>query len=381
MSEGPKIHRVTEPLLWLIPLLLSALGTVMIASTTSGLSLGEGGSPYAMGMKQLRSLLVGLGGMVGGYAIPTSQWRRWSGGLWILAWGVTAATLLPYFGVSAGGAQRWVQLGPLRFQASDLLSLAAVLHVARKISEEEVPRRKVFFRVSLIAILSMVPLLLQPNMGSALLVLALVMGMYVERHGWRYPLMGGVMGVLPLALLVVWQPYRMRRFWGWLNPWSDPLNTGFQIIQSLVAFANGGVWGLGVGHGLQKLQYLPESHTDFIFSAIGEELGLVGTLGVLGLFIMWAWRARAVYLPLRGTFEGTLVWGLVLTVLLPVVINVGGVTKIFLLTGLPLSFVSYGGSSLVMMWVRVGMLLRLTRDSREERPLPGWTTEGKKALP
>ena len=379
--DGQGVLRVPEPLLWLIPLLLSALGTVMIASTTSGLSLGEGGSPYAMGMKQLRSLLVALVGMMGGYAIPSARWHRWSGAFWVLAWCVTAATLLPYFGVSAGGAQRWFHLGPLRFQASDLLSLAVVLHAAHKISEEGVSHRKAFSRSVLLAVLSMIPLLLQPNMGSALLILMLVMGIYVERRGWKYPLMGGALSVLVLIPLIALQPYRMRRVWGWLNPWADPLNTGFQIIQSLVAFANGGIWGLGVGHGLQKLQYLPESHTDFIFSAIGEELGLVGTLGVLGLFLMWMWRAWTVYVPLKGCFEGTLLWGLVLTVLLPVVINVGGVTKMFLLTGLPLSFVSFGGSSLVRMWVRVGMILRIARDSSEESSLSRGTLGLGKSLP
>lgn len=339
----------------------------MIASTTSGFSLEEFGSPYAVGMKQLRSLTVALVGMLVGYSIPMGWWRRCSGLLWLLALAVTFATLLPFFGVSAGGAQRWFQIGPLRFQPSDILSMAVVLHTARKMSEAEASDQQVFVRSVLLAVISMFPLLLQPNMGSALMILILVMGMYVERRGWKYPLLGGVVGIFLVVPLVLFKAYRLRRIRALVDPWSDPLNAGFQAIQSLVSFANGGVWGLGIGHGLQKMQYLPESHTDFIFSAIGEELGLVGTLGILALFLIWLWRAWTVYAPLQGKFEGTLLWGLALTVLLPVVINVGGVTKVLPLTGLPLSFISYGGSALVMMWVRIGLILRIARDSAVER--------------
>lgn len=156
----------------------------------------------------------------------------------------------------------------------------------------------------------------------------------------------------------------MRRILALVDPWSDPLNTGFQVIQGLIAFANGNLWGLGVGHGLQKLQYLPAAHTDFIFAAIGEELGLFGTLFVLFLFFLWIWRAWSVYILFPRGFERSLLWGMVLSIVLPLLINVGGVTKVIPLTGIPLPFVSYGGSALVMAWMRTGIILRLARESR-----------------
>jgi cell division protein FtsW len=133
----------------------------------------------------------------------------------------------------------------------------------------------------------------------------------------------------------------------------------------LIAFANGGVLGSGLGHGFQKLQYLPAASTDFIFAALGEELGLPGTIGVLALCVMWLGRCRSLYNHVEEGFDTSLVWGITLTIILPFCINIAGVTNMMPLTGMPLPFISYGGSSLVMMWMRVGILLRLCRKYRE----------------
>ena len=164
-------------------------------------------------------------------------------------------------------------------------------------------------------------------------------------------------------MLIVFEPYRMRRLLAWLDPWRDPLNKGFQAIQGLIAFANGGLWGSGLGHGFQKLNYLPAAYTDFIYAAVGEELGFAGTLCILALFAFWLMQTRDSYFRSEDSFKATLIWGISLTILLPLVINVAGVTKMIPLTGMPLPFVSYGGTSLVTMWARVGLLLRLEKDS------------------
>ena len=185
-----------------------------------------------------------------------------------------------------------------------------------------------------------------------------------ERIGWRYPLFaGGFVGGIIFPLLIWLEPYRMRRVFAFLDPWEDPLNRGFQAIQGLIAFANGGAWGAGLGHGFQKLNYLPAAYTDFIFAAIGEELGFVGTACVLALFGFWMLQARATYFRTRDDFKASLTWGISLTILLPLVINVAGVTKMIPLTGMALPFISYGGTSLVTMWARVGLILRLEKDS------------------
>ena len=161
---------------------------------------------------------------------------------------------------------------------------------------------------------------------------------------------------------IIRESYRLRRYVAFLDPWKEPLDSGFQVIQGLVAFANGGLLGVGIGKGLQKMNYLPAAHTDYIFAAIGEEFGFIGTGLVVILFTMWAWRCFKVYKQAPSPFLRTLLWGLVISVLLPFFINVGGVTKLLPLTGMPLPFMSYGGSSLLMMWIRVGLIVRITKE-------------------
>ena len=148
-----------------------------------------------------------------------------------------------------------------------------------------------------------------------------------------------------------------------MNPWDDPLDTGFQAIQGLIAFSNGGFWGAGLGHGFQKLNYLPAAYTDFIYAAIGEELGLVGTAGVLFLFAFWLTQTRKIYYRTHSEFKTVLTWGVTLTIVVPLVINVAGVIKFMPLTGMPLPFISYGGTSLLTMWSRIGLILRLEKES------------------
>jgi cell division protein FtsW len=214
-------------------------------------------------------------------------------------------------------------------------------------------------------IVSILPLIAQPDLGSSILILMICMGMYVERFGWKLPLVSGICGSFLIVLLILLEPYRMRRLKAFMNPWLDPLDTGFQTIQGLIAFANGGSWGSGLGHGLQKLQYLPAAYTDFIYAAMGEELGLIGTLGILSLCVVWLVRCRILYNRVREGFETSMVWGITLTIMIPFFINIAGVTNLLPLTGMPLPFISYGGSALVMMWMRVGLLLRIHKENSE----------------
>lgn len=352
-----------DPLLWLIPLLLSGIGVIMVSSSSSPISMARFGSPQTLGLKQAIWLLIGMVVMLLTYSIPVQTWRKKSALLWVLAVGFCFLPLFPHVGVSAGGAKRWVNLGLVTVQAADVLFFAFTLHACRKLYEDrgrETPLRA-FLKVVFLAGISAVPLLLHPDMGSTLLVFALAMGIYIPLFGWGFPLVCGG-GLVALGFPFIFtQGYRLRRLKAFLDPWEDPLGSGFQAIQGLVAFSNGGIWGMGLGQGLQKLKYLPASHTDFILAAIGEELGLAGSLSVLALFGFWFFRLFTHYRRLEGAFESFLIWGLCLNVFSQLVINVGGVTKMIPLTGMPLPFLSYGGSSLIMMWARVGLLLRLSR--------------------
>lgn len=188
--------------------------------------------------------------------------------------------------------------------------------------------------------------------------------MYIERRGWKYPIIGVVFGVMAVAVLILIAPYRMSRLLAFMDPWEDPMGKGFQIIQGLVAFANGSVTGVGIGRGLQEERYLPEAESDYIFPAIGEEFGLVGTMTLMLLYAVWTWRAYAVYKEAKTPFTKCLALGLAASVIFPMFVNVAGVTKLMPLTGIPMPFVSSGGSAMIFMWSKVGILMRIKMESR-----------------
>ena len=234
----------------------------------------------------------------------------------------------------------------MSLQPGELLALALALHIAKLLTRDgDRDPLKTFTRVLTLVVFTSLPLLAQPDLGTTILVFTVAIG------GVAFP------------LLILLEPYRMRRVFAFLDPWADPLNKGFQAIQGLIAFANGGMWGSGLGHGFQKLNYLPAAYTDFIYAAIGEELGFIGTACVLALFGFWILQTRAAYFRTQDDFKASLIWGITLTVFLPFVINIAGVTKMMPLKGMALPFISYGGTSLVTMWARVGLILRLEKDS------------------
>ena len=365
VSETPKRGFKTDPLLWLIPIMMSGLGILMVTSTTSPISFEVSGTPFTMGMRQLQWLGIALAAMIVTYALPIRLWHKMSGFIWLASLFAVVLTLIPGIGTSVGGAHRWLRIAGISIQPTEILILAAVFVVARFASKNALVPGKCFFQVLMLMVVSCIPIMMQPDLGSMLLIMIICMGMYVERFGWTLPLFTGGLGAALLSLFIFIEPYRMRRVSAFLNPWTDPLDTGFQTIQGLIAFANGGAMGSGLGHGFQKLQYLPAAYTDFIYAAIGEELGLLGTLGILLLCFMWFIRCRILYNRVPEGYETSVVWGVALTVLLPFVINIAGVTNLMPLTGMPLPFISYGGSSMVMMWVRVGILLRIYKETEQ----------------
>jgi len=352
-----------DPLLWIIPLLLSFFGIMMIFSLTSHTSLEEYGSPFALGLKQLQWLFVGLGGMLFMYMIPLAFWRKYSGVLWLFALVLLILTLIPGIGIKAGGARRWLGFGGLRFQPIEMLSLAVAVHLSRLLNTSEKRGLSAFFTVtSPVLFISVLPLLFQPNMGGTILIFGLVMAIHVNCRGWGWPILFGGAGFSVFFMLILKEGYRLRRYIAFLDPWEQPMESGFQVIQGLVAFSNGGLFGVGIGKGLQKLNYLPAAHTDYIFATIGEEFGFIGTFAVLFFFLLWTVRACAAYKDASDPFLSTLVWAVSISVLIPMFINLGGVLKLMPLTGIPLPFISYGGSSLLFMWAKIGLLMRVCRE-------------------
>jgi cell division protein FtsW len=345
-----------------IPLLLNLGGIVMIASLTAG-NGAESGNLYGLTLRQCQFLGIGLILMCCCYLTPLPLMRNVSWLLWLMAVMMTCATLIPGLGVRAGGARRWLNLGFFQFQPLEMLTLAVPLFLADRLDASKRESFRGFLRPSfMLGLISALPLAFQPNMGGIILVFAICMSMHVVSRGWKYPLAGAAVMTVLFVAMIYMEPYRLERLLAFLDPWDAPRGRGFQIIQGLVAFSNGGILGVGIGKGLQKLNYLPAAHTDYIFPAIGEEFGLAGTLLIVLAYAIWTWRTYRLYRRAATPYMSILIWGLTVAVLFPMFVNLGGVMKLMPLTGIPLPFVSAGGSALVFMWLKVGVLMRLSRE-------------------
>ena len=353
----------------IIPLILSGCGLVMISSLSLRNSMA-GGNPYAAPLKQFQFIGLGITLMMLCLAWPSSSLRKNSGKLFALAFFLLVITAIPGIGIKVGGARRWLDLLVMRFQPLELALFAVPIFMADRLTDESSLQTRgdfqSFVRPTLAVIMMIgIPLMLQPNLGGTIIVTAICFVMHIARRGWKYPAWGVVLSVAAVAVLILAAPYRMRRFRAFWDPWSDPRNTGFQIIQGLVAFANGSLTGVGIGKGLQEEIYMPESDTDYIFPAIGEEFGLVGTMFLLIMYALWTWRVYRIYKDAKTPFTKSLALGLAASVIFPMFVNVAGVTKLMPLSGIPMPFLSSGGSSMIFMWAKVGLLMSIKAENKE----------------
>ena len=353
-----------------IPLILSGCGMIMISSLSLRNSTG-GGNPFAPPLRQFQFIGLGVTLMFACMCFQTEWFRKHSAKIFLFSWFLLLLTLIPGIGVKVGGARRWLALPGFRFQPLEFVLFSLPVFMAKRLNEDEVVLSRsdghTFLSPTLTTILLLVvPLMLQPNLGGSILVAGICFVMYIERRGWKYPLWGFAVGVVAVAVLIWIAPYRMRRLNAFLDPWLDPTDTGFQIIQGLVAFANGSVTGVGIGKGLQEERYLPEADTDYIFPAIGEEFGLVGTMFLVILYAVWTLKVFFMYRNAKTPFTKSLALGLTASVIFPMFVNVAGVTKLMPLTGIPMPFISAGGSSMLFMWAKVGLLMAIKAENNEE---------------
>ena len=354
----------------LIPLILSGCGLVMISSLSLRNSMA-GGNPYVAPLKQFQLIGMGLTLMMICFAWSSSSVRKHSGKLFALAFFLLVITAIPGIGIKVGGARRWLNLAVIRFQPLELALLAVPIFMADRLTDEQSINTRgnfhSFIRPTLMVVLMMgVPLMLQPNLGGTIIITAICFVMHIERRGWKYPAWGVILGFGAVVVLILIAPYRMRRFNAFWDPWADPMGQGFQIIQGLVAFANGSLTGVGIGKGLQEERYLPEADTDYIFPAIGEEFGLVGTMTLLTLYALWTWRVYYIYRNAKTPFTKSLALGLTASVIFPMFVNVAGVTKLMPLSGIPMPFLSAGGSSMMFMWAKIGLLMSIKTENKQK---------------
>jgi cell division protein FtsW len=344
---------------------LLALGITMVLSTSYLYSQERFTDGTYFFRKQLLAAGVGLVGLVVCSLLPAVTYRRLAYPLLGVTFVVLVLVLIPGIGVARGGARRWLMLPGFAFQPAELAKLAIVFYLAHSMTKKEeniqtfsigvLPHLLVAGAVSGL-------LLLEPDFGTALILgVLLYMMLFVGGARISHLLATGLMALPLLVYIVLTAEYRLRRLLTFLDPWREPLSSGFQVIQSLIAFGSGQLWGRGLGESRQKLFYLPEAHTDFVFSVIGEELGLLGALAVLALFGTVIARGLRLTARIEEPFEQYLAFGLTVLLGLQALIHMGVVMGLMPTKGLVLPFISYGGSAMVVNLTEAGILLGLSR--------------------
>jgi cell division protein FtsW len=355
----------SEPWLWGAAGLLLLLGLMMALNTTYFISLSKTGAPFHLFKRQLLSIALGLATMLLFARIPARGWQRIALGAFAVSVILLLALWVPGLGITKSGARRWLSLGRLTIEPSEPAKFAWVIFLADLLSRNE-ERIEDFRRGLLPALLVFTPLaaivLSQPDFG-ATVVLALLLFAMSFAAGVPPKQLGAAGG--GLSALFVYQAwhktYRARRLFAFAHPWALTRSAGFQLVQSLIALGAGGNWGVGLGAGEQKMFYLPQAHTDFVFAVIGEELGLAGALAVVGLFATIVVRGMRIARNEPEPFASLLAAGMTALLALQAAINMAVVTGLLPTKGLALPFLSYGGSAMVVSLAALGVLLGLGR--------------------
>ena len=344
---------------------LLALGMTMVLSTSYLYSQERYGDGTYFFRKQLIAMGAGAIALIACSMVPSVLYRRFAYPILALSFVVLLLVLIPGIGVSRGGARRWIMFPGFAFQPSELAKLALVFYLARSMAKKEEMIRT--FSVGILPHLIVGGifagmLLLEPDFGTALILTMLLYFMlFIGGARIHHLLATGLMALPVLIYVMTKAEYRLRRLLTFLDPWSDASGSGFHVIQSLIAFGSGQVWGRGLGESRQKLFYLPEAHTDFVYSVIGEELGLWGALMVLALFGVIIVRGLQLTAKIEEPFDQYLAFGLTVLLGLQALIHMGVVMGLMPTKGLVLPFISYGGSAMVVNLMGAGILLGLSR--------------------
>ncbi|MDR7420084.1 MAG: putative lipid II flippase FtsW [Armatimonadota bacterium] len=353
-------------------LALLSIGLVMVYSASSVVAYERLSDSAYFFKRQAAWAGLGLVALWVARGIYYERLRRLAVPLLFVSVVLLAAVLIPGIGREAGGARRWITAGPLSFQPVEIAKLGVLLYVAQFAARRGAGIRNLARGVVpplVVTALCAALVLKQPDMGSAMMLVAVTM-LVLFLAGARVAHLALVLAAAApfIAAAVVLAHYRLQRILGFLDPWSDPQGRGFHVIQSLLAFGSGGVLGVGLGASSQKFFYLPERHTDFIFSIIGEELGLLGTGGLLALFALFTYRGFSIARAAPDRFSALLAAGITATVTGQALLNMGVATGLLPVTGIPLPFVSFGGSSLGMMMIKVGILLNISQYAHRAAP-------------
>ncbi|ETT01012.1 cell division protein FtsW [Providencia sp. PROV188] len=351
---------------------LAAIGFIMVTSASMPVGQRLTDDPFYFAKRDVVYLVVAFLLVLGVMRVSMATWEKYSFILLMGALGMLAVVLVA--GSSVNGASRWIDIGIVKIQPAEISKFALFCYVSSYlVRKSDEVRTKFFGFVKPMCILIMMALLLllQPDLGTVVVLVVTTLGLLFLAGARLAPFIIGIAacGVGVLAL-IVFEPYRLRRVTSFLNPWDDPFGSGYQLTQSLMAFGRGELLGQGLGNSVQKLEYLPEAHTDFIFSVLAEELGYVGVVLVLLMVFMLAFRAMMVgrrALLTKQLFGGYLACAIGIWFTFQALVNVGAAAGMLPTKGLTLPLISYGGSSLLVMSAAIAVLLRIDYETRLEK--------------
>ena len=346
---------------------LLMIGLVMILSASSVRSFNIYGDSFYFFKRQLFTASLGIISMLFTMKIDYHIYKKYSRLILLFTFILLAIVLIPGIGQLRGGSRRWLGFGPLGFQPSTVAKLGIVIYLSQYLSSKK-DKMNNFFRgivpVIIVLIITFALILLEPDLGTAVtiamtsFILIFVAGAKISHLSFL-----SITGFAAILYFIYSSDYRRERFTAFLDPWGDPLDSGYHIIQSLLALGTGGIFGVGIGNSKQKYLYLPEPGTDFIFAVLGEELGFVGVFLVLSLYLLFLWRGIRTAYKAPDLFGTMLAIGLTTMIIIQVFINIGVVTATIPVTGITLPFISYGGSSVFIMLTGVGILLNISSNS------------------
>ena len=350
---------------------LLVIGLVMVGSASISIADGKLGQPLFYFNRQLIFAVIGLVLAALVVSVRLEVWRQLAPLLLIVGVGLLVLVLIPGIGREVNGSRRWLPLGPVNIQVAEIIKLFSIIYVADYLHRHHGQLHGSFFKVfgPLVLLgLAALLLLMQPDMGSVVVILSTVLAM-LFLGGARLDVFAALMTIFAglFAVLIWLAPYRLQRLQTFMDPWQDPFGSGFQLTQALIAFGRGDWLGVGLGSSMQKLFYLPEAHTDFLYSILAEELGLIGALSILVLFSVFIWRALAIgrAAELAGqVFGAQIAYGIGIWIGLQACVNMGVNMGVLPTKGLTLPLMSYGGSSLLLTCLAIALLFRVDLETR-----------------
>jgi cell division protein FtsW len=352
-------------------LLLSCIGIVMVYSASSSISMEEHNNLFYYMKRQALFLGISLCVMFVTASFPYRLYRSFAYIILLASLGLLVAVLFPALNIKAGGACRWLNLGGFTFQPAEFAKLAMILFIGYSLAKKQEMIDKFtigFFPHAVVFTLFAGLIIIQPDFGTIVVMGLICWGMMFVAGVKILHLLSPLPLVIPIVYFLVFKvEYRMLRILTFMNPWDDPYNTGYQITHSLKAIGSGGLFGKGIGLGMQKMHYLPEPHTDFIFSIIGEELGLLGVIAIFSLYTVILVTGSQIAKNADNMFGTITATGLTLYIGVQVIINTGVALGMLPTKGLTLPFISYGGTSLVVNMAAMGILMNIGASIKNER--------------